>query len=569
MTTRVILERDVPVPMRDGTILMADVWRPDDDERYPVLVQRSPYDKTFFPFAWVTSDATKLAANGYAVVIQDQRGRGMSQGEFPLFEALQADDGADTIAWAADQPWSTGDVGMWGISNMAVMQWQAAAAQPPALKAIAPVQGADVRRRYLHRGGAFQLGHLAGTFGIFLVSDVVRSLIATPEKIPAALTELVDAIDAYDWRRLPLSPFCPQIAAVPTLGAYFEPQVEDLPPDDRPDADYERITTPALMVAGWSDFLLQHDLDHFVAMRARAGSDDARRLTRITIGPWAHAVLFPWVGERDFGIRAAGNAIDLREDLTGLHTRWFDARLKGIDTGIDDEPPVKLFVMGRNRWRTEDTWPLARARAQLWHLHADGTLSERPPEDAEPSVFALDPDDPVPTLGGNVAMATNFVRGPREQTRVEQHKDVLLFTSEPLSAELEVTGRVTLRAWVAAETVDSDVVARLCDVFPDGRSYHVADGILRLRFRRGLNDPAALTPGEPTEVAVDLWSTSYAFQPGHRIRLQICASDFPRYDRCPGTGESSAVAKQVVPQRNRVFHDPRYPSHLELPVVSP
>jgi putative CocE/NonD family hydrolase len=200
-------------------------------------------------------------------------------------------------------------------------------------------------------------------------------------------------------------------------------------------------------------------------------------------------------------------------------------------------------------------------------VHASGALSARPHEPSVPSVFTLDPADPVPTPGGTVRRNGRYSRGPREQARTEARPDVLVFTSEPMDRELEVTGRVRFNAWVAAETVDTDVVARLCDVGPDGRSFNIMDGILRLRFRDGLYDPKPLTPGEPVQVSVDLWSTSHVFLPGHRIRLHVCASDFPRYDRCPGSGESSTVAKRVLSQRNHLFHDPERPSYVELPVV--
>jgi len=360
-------------------------------------------------------------------------------------------------------------------------------------------------------------------------------------------------VDDYD-----LGPWFAEIAMQEARGPHH---------DDRSlTGRHPRIQVPALQIAGWYDFLLQNDLDHFVEMRARGGAEDARRLTRIVIGPWAHAAFLPVVGELDFGFRAAGTLIDLREDLTGLHKRWFDARLKGEASGIDDEPPVKLFVMGRNRWRTADTWPLPAAE-QRWHLHGGGSLSPLPPGDAEPSVVTLDPDDPVPTFGGQILLMPKHIRGPREQSRIEQRDDVLLFTSEPVTEDLEVIGRVLFRCWVAADTVDTDVVARLCDVHPTGESYNVVDGILRLRFRDGPSEPKPLTPGDVVEVEVDLWSTAHVFLAGHRLRLQVCASDFPRYDRCPGTGESSAVAKQIAPQRNRIFHDPQRPSHLVLPVI--
>jgi putative CocE/NonD family hydrolase len=246
--------------------------------------------------------------------------------------------------------------------------------------------------------------------------------------------------------------------------------------------------------------------------------------------------------------------------------------MKGQHTGIDEEPPVKLFVMGPNRWRSEDEWPPSRATAQRWHLHGGhlhggGGLTTKPPAESSPSMYELDPDDPVRTWGGSLLMAGKYLRGPVDQARTETHKDVLLFTSAPLEQPLEVCGRVLLHAWVAAGTPDTDLVARLCDVHPGGRSYNVVDGILRLRFREGLDRPKPLTKGEVVEATVDLWSTAYVFAPGHRLRLQVCASDFPRYDRNPGTGETSATATRILPQRNLLFHDPHHPSHLELPVI--
>jgi putative CocE/NonD family hydrolase len=273
------------------------------------------------------------------------------------------------------------------------------------------------------------------------------------------------------------------------------------------------------------------------------------------------------------GFRSSPLMLDLRENLTGLQQRWFDARLRGKDTRIDDEPSVRIFVMGVNRWRNEQAWPPPAAVEQRWHLHGgagrdDGGLGPATPAEAEASVFCLEPDDPVPTWGGALLMAGKYLRGPVDQARTESRPDVLLFTSEPLNDDLQVIGRLKLAAWVAADTADTDVVARLCDVHPNGRSYNVVDGIQRLRFREGLDQEKLLTPGEVYPVEVDLWSTAHVFLAGHRLRLQVCASDFPRYDRNPGTGQTSADVDHVVPQRNLIFHDAERPSHLVLPVVT-
>lgn len=575
MSERVILERGVPVPLRDGTILMADVYRPDDDAQHPVLMQRLPYDRTLGLLAWLSADPTKLAQAGYAVVFQDVRGRFGSAGEFVPY-AGEGPDGYDSIQWAASQPWSNGAVGMYGPSYLGGVQWLAAAEGPSALGAIAPAMSpVDLGDLHMHRGGALQLG-LAAAWHMISVAphQLLRKLASDIPQLMAELPGLIADIDGLDElvKRVPLTPFPALDDRAGGLTPWLAEMLTDESVARTQEAGplHERVAVPAMHIAGWYDLLLQSELDQFVAMKSRAATEEARRLTRIIVGPWAHPPpgFVNQVGDIDFGFRASGMLLDLREDLTALHRRWFDARLRGIASGIDEEPPVKLFVMGTNRWRSEDAWPLARARAQRWHVHGDGTFSERPPADAEPSVFTLDPDDPVPTVGGNLLMTSKYVRGPRDQAVVEQRSDVLTFTSEVLTQALEVTGRVRFVCWVAADTVDTDVVARLCDVHPDGRSYNVVDGILRLRFRDGLANPTPLTPGEVVKVEIDLWSTCQVFMPGHRLRLQVRASDFPRYDRCPGNGESSGTAKQILPQRNRLFHDPQRPSHVELPVVS-
>jgi putative CocE/NonD family hydrolase len=573
--TRIVLERNVEVPLRDGTALRADVYRPDDGERHPVLLQRTPYDKTLWALSWQVLDPTKMAEAGYAVVLQDVRGRFASGGEFSSY-VNEADDGHDSVAWAAAQPWSSGRVGMYGASYMGQSQWLAAKTRPPALAALAATTAPnDAHRDLIFRGGALHLGVVAYWSLVAIAPhELLRRRRATPELLVPDLLGLVDDVDGLDarLRALPLVPFAP-LARAGGLVPLFDDDARDEVPSARhrrtSSSAVDDVEAPALQIAGWYDLCVQSDLDHFAAMREGAASEAARRLSRIVIGPWSHGAFASQVGALDFGLRASGLTIDLREDLTGLHRRWFDARLRGAKTGIDDEPPVKLFVMGRNRWRHEDGWPLARARAERWYAQADGSLAPRPPAsaDAPPRAFWLDPDDPVPTTGGAFLMAPSYPRGPVEQARVEARPDVLAFTSAPLESDYEVTGRVRFVAFVAAETPDADVVVKLCDVHPDGRSYNVVDGVRRLRFRDSLEAPAPAKPGEVYRVEVDLWSTSHVFLPGHRLRVLVAGSDFPRYDRCPGTGEGSAAAGRVVPQRTRLFCDAARASYVELPFV--
>jgi len=556
--------------MRDGVLLGSDLYRPDDDAQHPVLVQRTPYDRTLIGNAASDIDPIKMALAGYVVVVQDVRGRFDSEGEFESY-TFEAEDGYDTVQWSAEQAWSNGDVGMFGLSYMAQCCLLAASRRPPALKAIAVLETPDNATggdRY--RAGALSLGVLVSwAMSTIIPAGVMRAARSDPRRY-AEMPAVVDEIDNMDeWmRRLPMVPFPPIDGRGLDPGRQFDrtasyefyPPLERFRPTD--------IDVPALVIAGWNDCFLQPDLDLYRELKQEGRSEEVRRLTRLVVGPWSHGTPTAVVGETDFGFRSSPLFMDLKEDFTRLHRRWFDARMLGKDTGIDAEPPVRVFVMGTNRWRDEQEWPIARAEAQTWHLHGDGRLAPGLPGEAPPAEFRLDPEDPVPTVGGGTLMNGKYLRGPVEQHRVENREDVLLYTSAPREEPLEVTGPLQLVAWVAADTVDTDVVARLCDVGPDGRSFHVADGILRLRYRGGAGAPELLNPGEVYRVEVDLWSTSHVFLPGHRLRLQVRASDFPRYDRCPGDGRNSAEADRVLPQRNRIFHDPDHPSHLVLPVIS-
>ena len=569
----VLYEPDVPCPAADGTLLATDVYRPADGGRHPAVLQRTPYDKRQYPLTWPLLDPRKLVAAGYVVAIQDVRGRFASGGDF-LPYVHEADDGASAVAWLADQPWCDGNVGMYGLSYMGGVQWLAAERRPPALRAIAPATAPfHFHRDHFYRGGALALGLLL-TFSLAVI-EPGRLLRRGPAAgLLARLADLVDDIDRFDElaAAVPLVPFAPLADRDPELGAWLAGVVEEEVPGSGPGLlgpgpPSERIEVPALQIAGWHDALLQPDLDRFVDLRAHAATDAARHQTRLVVGPWAHGAFLNGVGEVDFGVRASGAALDLRGDLTDLHRRWFDARLRDGERSIDEEPPVRVFVMGLNRWRDLDAWPPTGTEVRRVHLHAGGTLGEHEPRPGEPSAFALDPERPVRTRGGSVILPLGYARGPVEQSLREAHPDVLLFTSEPLERDLLVLGRVELQAWVATTTPDSDLVARLCDVHADGRSFNVVDGILRLRFRESLGAPRPMPAGEPVAVTVDLWSTAHRFAAGHRLRLQVSASDFPRYDRCPGTGESSFSASRILPQRNRLFHAPEHPSALLLEVA--
>jgi uncharacterized protein len=327
------------------------------------------------------------------------------------------------------------------------------------------------------------------------------------------------------------------------------------------------VRVPALIIAGWHDLLLAADLEHFRKMREQAATESARRATRIVIGPWSHGMFHNVVGDLDFGLRASGLLLDLKEDLTALQLRWFDRWLKDRRNGVDEEAPVRLFVQGTNRWRDETDWPLARARSTPLYLRGGGALSFEAPRDEAADAYVYDPQDPCPTCGGSLLMPMTYRCGPVEQAPWLKRGDVLNYSSEPLAEDLEVTGPVTAVLFAATSAPDTDWIVRLCDVHPDGRTFNVCDGILRAQFRESLSAPQLVEPGAVVRYAIDLWATAMVFRAGHRLRVLVTSSDFPRYDRNPNTGEFGVNATRTQPARQRIFHDAARASHLVLPVV--
>jgi len=572
---RVLVERDVESPMRDGTVLRADVYRPADDGRYPVLLLRTPYSKGLWQYTHLTLDPVRAAAAGYVVVIQDVRGRWASEGG--VFDPYRDEfaDGYDTVEWAAKLPYADGTVGAYGVSYMGAMPWHAAAAAPPSLRAIAPTTAPnDYFIDLTWRGGAFLWGtHVMWSLAAIGPSALLRAKRGAPDLVPSFL-RLVDDIDAFEtWvRHLPPRSFPPARPDDPSLLPHFFEAMRHPFRDEyhRARSVYERhheMRVPALIIAGWSDLLLGADLAHYTQMRASAATPEARERTRLIVGPWSHGMLLNVVGALDFGFRSSGLLLDLREDVTALHLRWFDQRLKGRPTGIDEEAAVKLFVQGVNRWRDEAAWPPARAVPTPWYLGAGGGLRPEPPPDGGPDVYVYDPRDPCPTLGGNLLLPRTYPAGPVDQSPILGRRDVLVYTSEPLTRNLEVTGPVTAVLYAATSAPDTDWAVKLCDVHPDGRTFNVCDGILRARYRRSWEAPTLVEPGAVERYEVDLWATSQVFLAGHRIRLMVTSSDFPRYDRNPNTGALGIEATTTEPALQRIFRDRERASHVLLPVM--
>ncbi|HEX7290084.1 MAG TPA: CocE/NonD family hydrolase [Conexibacter sp.] len=533
---------DVPARMRDGTVLRANVYRPDGDGPWPVLLKRTPYSKDDHHGAvWEGLDPLEASRRGFMVVVQDVRGRFASDGVFEAYR-WEREDGYDTVEWAARLPGANGRVGMYSGSYCGNTQWLAAADAPPSLAAISPaLTWSDPTDGLLSRGGAVELG-LALRWALENGWDTLGRLgLDEAERLrrTVGVVREWDRIVEDGYRELPLGAAAERWG-LPDLGGLAAIGRSEVADRCRVTDLYERVRVPSLHTAGWYDIFAQGTLDNFAAMAA-AGRD-----ARLIVGPWSHHLFRDPVGELCFGLDSWRDGAPLSGDWGDLQLTWLRSHLAPGARVELPERPVRIFVMGRNAWREESGWPLARAREQRWFLHADGSLAATAPDaDAPPSAFAHDPADPVPTTGGNGELTPAFPNGPAAQGAVEARPDVLVFTSEPLQHELEVTGRVRVVLHGHGSAAAADWVARLCDVHPDGRSYNVCDGIVRI----------AEGADELRRIEIDLWSTSNAFLPGHRLRVHVAGSSFPRWDR------------NLAPGRQHVHHAAEWPSWIELPVV--
>lgn len=566
-------EKDVAVPMRDGTILRADVTRPTGDGSWPAMLERTPYNKQGSSEIGVGSPEY-FARRGYAVVLQDVRGRFASEGEFYPFRddgngVLR--DGYDSVEWVADQPWCDGNVGMFGGSYSGATQYRASLTRPPHLKAcFVRESSADYYHEWVYRGGAHEFG-----FSLYwarvIAATGLPNLVA-PEDLEQqqALFKTILADMPQWYEHLPLHPV-PFLEGVADWHNTWLDHPEDGPYWWRLGVQryHDQVDVPMYHQSGWCDIFLAGTLKNYMGMRDKARSEQARKGQRLILGPWVHGSGNKnkhVVGSFDFGPDAA-------QDFNDMRLPFFDRWLKGRDTIQDDEAPVRLFVMGRNEWRSELDWPLPDTSYTPWYLRSgasatvaslnDGTLSAAAPAGAESAdSFVYDPEHPVPVLGGNTL---GIVDGVHDHTSADELS--LTYTSAPLEQELEVTGPVTAVLYAMSSAPDTDWVVRLSDVHPDGYSRNLCDGILRARYRNSFEHPELLSPGQVYRFDVDLWATSNAFLPGHRIRVSITSSCFPRFDRNLNTGgpiHQEAAGQVAI---NTIMHDELRPSHIVLPII--
>ncbi|MEE8606537.1 MAG: CocE/NonD family hydrolase [Nitrospiraceae bacterium] len=565
----VLVERNIRIPMSDDVTLAADVIRPEQAEPVPALVIVSPYGRT--P---IQARAAAWARRGYAVVFVDSRGTFDSGGEYYPY-VNEGRDAYDVQQWIGRQPWSDGKVGMWGKSYPAFIELLSAPFGSPHLQAVIPVSSqSDNFSQVWYSDGLLHLG-IAFRGALYL-----GGRLATIDPRAINWMELMT--------RLPLQDTLDEEG----LGSGFVADVirhstyDDFWPAMSLRHRYGEMDVPALHVGGWYDPNVHETIFNFTNMREQSKSERARRWQHLIIGPWTHAnreIWFPAVsapaeawdgrlGDAEFGPDAA-------MDHENQHLRWFDYHLKGIDNGLEHEAPIRIFVMGENIWRDEWEWPLSRAIPTRLHLHSrlsartrfgDGRLGAEPPVDEPPDTYLYDPRNPVPTWGGTECCTGGLAPGGPLDQRVNQGRlDVLVFTTDPLDVDTEVTGAIKLRLFFSTNVPDTDFFATVSDVYPDGRAVLISQGMLRTRYRESLTHPTMLTPGEVHEVTITFSETSNVFKAGHRIRLHITSSDFPRFDRNLNTakpvGEGTEVDIRVAEQV--VYHDAERPSSLLLPVI--
>ncbi len=574
------VQKNVPAEMRDGTTLLSNVYRPAGDGEYPVLLTRLPYGKDL-PLGTSVLDPIKAAQAGYVVVVQDVRGRYRSEGKFVPFVS-EYEDGYDTVEWAARLPGSNGSVGMYGLSYFGKTQWQAAVMRPPSLKSMVPgITWGNHLNGVQMRGGVQELGLMQYWAPVSLALDLLlRKYAGDPERIGERMPALVEVIDTilagggYD--ALPLADLPNPDDLLSFVRGGFERGVDHEGWDHlNIDGKYGRVEAPTFHIGGWYDCFIGETLRQYAAMKERAG-EAGMRPPRLMVGPWTHGAFGSTFGDLDFGIGSSGFFLNYRGDLTDAHLRWFDATLKGEESALDGTPPVRVFVMGENRWRGYEEWPPPGARQEDWHLRSGGGLVREPGGAGDdPASYDYDPEDPVPTVGGPILMAPIHRAGPRDQRPVEARQDVLVYTSPPLESPYTVLGSVYVTLFAASSAPDTDFVARLVDVHPDGRAMGVADGILRASAREsypvpGVIKPVAPSPIEPGEVyeyAIDLWATGITFLAGHRLRVEITSSSHPRWERNLNTGESAVHSSRTEVAHQTIFHDAAHPSRLTLTVV--
>jgi putative CocE/NonD family hydrolase len=608
----IIVSKNVMIPMRDGVTLASDIYRPGRngvpaDGKFPTILERTPYNKD----GGIPNSAGYISPlpsdyfvpRGYIVVLQDIRGRYKSGGHWQLLQA-EPNDGFDTAKWIGAQSWSDGNIGTIGTSYDGGTQHALAIAGAPFVKAMIPVDAmSDFGRYGVRHNGAFELRFFNWVFTLGNSTGTTNAPLAAERAAvnPAAAKELIDMGNhvAEYVRGLPLRPGTTPLQFAPDYEAWL---IEAMKHGDYDDFwknagpsvvdhldEYKDI--PVYHVTGWYDSwgTPVANMNYVELKKAK------KSLQRLIVGPWTHGgQTRSFAGDAQFTPDAA-------LDFDAFRARWFDHWLKDLDNGIEREAPVRIYIMGGGdahktaegrlfvggKWRDEQDWPLARTAPTPYYLHRDGSLSTTKPADEPPTTYSFDPRNPVPTLGGNVSsQGTLMVQGATDQRcrtaaslfcldsrPLSARNDILVFQTQPLTHEIEVTGRLIVKLWASSDSLDTDFTAKLIDVYPPNKDFpagvdlNIGDSIVRARYRKGAGQADLLKPGQPYEFTIEMYPTSLVFMPGHRIRLDISSSNFPRFDVNPNTGEPLNNNRRWRVAENSIYADPQHPSHIVLPVI--
>lgn len=557
--------RHQAIPMRDGVILYADMYMPAEPGKYPTIITRSPYGSQREGVHHQTM--TKFAQRGYVVIVQDVRGRYESDGKWEPFRD-EANDGYDTIEWAAAQDFSNGKVGTQGGSYLGHNQWQAASLAPPHLTAAFPaLASTNIYANWLTMGGAYRLSFNYG-WGVARMPN--RIMLPQTWHTESFMPEEVRYENVL--MHLPLKDM--DMKGAGSVVQHYRDWIKHESYDEywKSISDEERfnkIKVPTYTSGGWFDIFVMGTINGYVGMKNKGATPEARAGARMIIGPWGHGPSQSFGGV-DFTPAAY---VDQFETELG----FFDYHLKGIKNGLDKEKPVKLFYMGINKWRGETDWPIPGTKYQELYLGANGTansvrgggkLSFTKPEKAGTDTYRYDPQSPVPTMGGNNCCGTPTAAGPRDQRTLEQREDVLVYTSEFLEKPLTIAGPVKMKLHAATDGPDTDWMIKLVDVYPSGFAMPVSEGIIRAKFREGLDKIKLLTPDQVYEYEIEMTGTANVFQPGHRIRVDITSSNFPQFDRNPNTGEPLGSSTKTHIAQQTIHHGGPKVSRIVLPVVT-
>ena len=553
---------NIPVPMRDGINLSADIWLPPSSRGsgpWPALLLRTIYDNQEARYiGW----AREFTNRGYAVIMQDCRGRGDSDGDWIPY-VCELYDGYDTHQWIGEQDWCDGNLGTFGLSYPGFTQTLPATLRSKYLKAVAPIASQQ------------------DNYGHHRVNGVIHHNVAFAFLNMLGRSMQYESLKHFDqdtfFFELPIDTAMEKVS---NTHPYYKGVMEHEQYDEWWSSyslrdKYPEMAIPSLFITGWFDSLSNENFKLFNGWTKKAKTEDARSKTKLIIGPWSHQIA-PWgripmgkngeYADRTFGKQALSDVIE-------MHMHWYDQRLKGIDTGVDEEPPIKLFVMGKNTWRDEYEWPLERTEWTKFYLSSAGNAvdgggglhPEIKTSDQTSDSFIYDPGDPVPSLGSQYQ--TYDFCGPHDRSHIQRRPDVLTFTTDVLTEDMEITGPISATIWASSDAKDTDFTATLTDLEPDGKAIALCEGIVRARFRNGTENPQMMVPGEIYKFEIDMWNTSNSFIKGHRIRIEISSSNFPRYNRNLNSGNPIASDIDITLANQTVYHGIQYPSYINLPVI--